>query len=303
MRKNGYIIIGLVIIMTMIPGVTSLLIWSGDVLSNGAVCTTAALPSGSVCTITAGRTDDPSMWWYSQHPSLRADVQYYETVANQAEPWSLHSPSFLQFGTITPMDQDWGPYMKSHIYTKGGVIGQGLPLKFQIVDLMDSNYGNNRCHIPVSIDCACTEKCDTAWANWGDDGICLIPCSKKWGWYTTASLDELKGGITSDVWAGAGQCNLNKGQKVGTVKVQLDMEADLIAIDFSLNGDCRLPVGWQVWVSDNTLCPVKGFNTWYKGEGESDTIVLPAALTDTNGDGAVFVAVHSSVCCSDGCAV
>lgn len=297
MINKGYIAVGLVILMTMIPAATDAdcYYWFGNVYSNGVPVTTDPLPEGAECTITAGIPGDASIWWYNTALDLRADVQYFETVTHQSGAWNLHSPSFLQFGTITPTDQNWGPFMSNHLYTKGGVTGEGLPLTFQIVDWMDGNYGNNYCHIPVTITCACVERCDTAWANWGDSGTCLIPgCSKNWGWYTTASLDELKNGITSDVYAGAGRCDLKKGYYVGTVTVTLNDVTNVVTVDFALEDDYEL-TGWHVWASDSSLCPHKGFSKWFTGEDEYGEIQLDTPLTDTAGDG-VYIAVHSGVC-------
>ena len=182
-----------------------------------------------------------------------------------------------------------------------------LPGSYRVCEILQPNWVpvGNEC-IDVTLECedsngndfrnapAQKEVCETIWANWGDDGTCLIPdCANNWGWYTMASLEDLKDGITSDVWAAAGQCDLDKGFKAGTVTVTLNDEGDIV-LDFDINDNCDLEE-WHLWVNDKTLCPHRGFSKWYKGM-EDYTVIDIGKLTDVGKDG-VFVAVHGGVCC------
>lgn len=213
------------------------------------------------------------------------------------EGWTikLYSESGLEMGTrTTDANGD---------YSFCGL----LPGSYRVCEILQPNWVpvGNEC-IDVTLECedsngndfrnapAQKEVCETIWANWGDDGTCLIPdCANNWGWYTMASLEDLKDGITSDVWAAAGQCDLDKGFKAGTVTVTLNDEGDIV-LDFDINDNCDLEE-WHLWVNDKTLCPHRGFSKWYKGM-EDYTVIDIGKLTDVGKDG-VFVAVHGGVCC------
>jgi len=157
-------------------------------------------------------------------------------------------------------------------------------------DSIDNNFTN----VPER-----EKACETFWANWNGKGTCLIPgCAGNWGWYLKPSIDALKAGITSDIWAAAGQCKLSKGYNVGTVTVSLDDSEEIVTLHFNLTGaneDCDLDE-WHLWVSDSSLCPHKGFSKWIKGTAKDIEIDLGRKLADKNKDG-IFVAVHGVACC------
>ena len=158
----------------------------------------------------------------------------------------------------------------------------------------DSN-DNNFTNVPGR-----EKACNTFWANWNGEGTCLIPdCSSNWGWYLKPSIADLKAGISSDIWAGAAGCSLEKGYNVGTVTVRLDSTGRIVILHLDITGvndDCDMD-GWHLWISDSSLCPHKGFSKWIKGTAEDIQIDLKKELKDQNGDGSVFLAVHGVACC------
>jgi hypothetical protein len=160
MKNIRYIVIGLVIFMTMIPVVSAVDIWSGWVYSSiggsgatGATVTTPELPKNAVCTVTS-----KEIFWYNHAADLKADAQYYQPVAAEG---GGHAPyirapdghSFLQVGTGTPEDVDWGPFSPEyHEYTLT-LLGEGKPLNMRIYDWIDGDVTNNNCHLPVIVSC------------------------------------------------------------------------------------------------------------------------------------------------------
>lgn len=158
----------------------------------------------------------------------------------------------------------------------------------------DSN-DNNFTNVPQR-----EKACNTFWANWNGNGTCLIPvCSSSWGWYLKPSIADLKARISSDLWAGAGGCDLSKGYNVGTVTLSLDSTGKIVTLHLDIKGvndDCDMD-GWHLWISDSSLCPHKGFSKWIQGTAKDIQINLRDALTDKNKDGVVFVAVHGVACC------
>jgi hypothetical protein len=157
----------------------------------------------------------------------------------------------------------------------------------------DSN-NNNFTNVPEI-----EKACNTFWANWNGNGTCLIPvCSSSWGWYLKPKIDDLKTGISSDLWAGAAGCSLSKGYNVGTVTLRLDSTGKIVTLHLDITGvndDCDMD-GWHLWISDSSLCPHKGFNKWIKGTAKDIQIDLKQVLTDKTGDG-IFLAVHGVACC------
>lgn len=158
----------------------------------------------------------------------------------------------------------------------------------------DSN-DNNFTNVPEN-----EKACNTFWANWNGNGTCLIPvCSSNWGWYLKPKIADLKAGISSDLWAGAGGCDLSKGCNVGTVTLSLDSTGKIVTLHLDIKGvndDCDMD-GWHLWISDSSLCPHKEFSKWIKGTTEDIQIDLKKELKDQNGDGSVFLAVHGVACC------
>ena len=93
--------------------------------------------------------------------------------------------------------------------------------------------GDQAVIIPRPLECA---PCETAFAKGttvdsdsfcqGVDGTSF----SRWGWTTQVNTS---GSYDFDVWAGAGQCNTNKGTLVGTASVSFD--AGNIVVNYSID--------------------------------------------------------------------
>lgn len=142
---------------------------------------------------------------------------------------------------------------------------------------------------------------DTVWGYWGSGSICTIPdCSRNWGWYTTFSAEDLKGdGVTASLIPGASSgenyCDESRSP-VGDATVTLAGDGKSFTLSIPpLDGDCTIK-DWHVWLSTDDPCPLKGFNTWYRGKGYPDgnsIKIKGAAITGNE----VYVAVHASTIC------
>lgn len=134
---------------------TEVLIWSSSVYSSGQPVTSPILESGIQYRIVA-----TEIFWY-YYPNYTeahaADAMYY-TDTNQWV-WASYYPapgggSFLQ---INEQSVDWGPFSNGvewpwsgHTYSIN-YTGTGTAISFRIVDLIDGDYRNNYCHLPVYI--------------------------------------------------------------------------------------------------------------------------------------------------------
>jgi hypothetical protein len=61
---------------------------------------------------------------------------------------------------------------------------------------------------------------ETAFASAGACFLTTTPSFNRWGWVLGPMASE--GSLVSDIYAGAGQCDLSKGQNVGTLTVDID---------------------------------------------------------------------------------
>lgn len=133
-----------------IPSSNESLIWEGNVYSSGVPVNSPVLDAGTTYRIVASQ-----VWLYDSPNFLAADAQYYTTSSVDTYDWLNHAQapgggSFLQ---INGQNVTWGPFSNgdtNHTYSIY-IGGEGAPLTFQIVDLVDHNFTNNYCHIQVSI--------------------------------------------------------------------------------------------------------------------------------------------------------
>jgi len=142
-----------------------------------------------------------------------------------------------------------------------------------------------------SEDESCSEdgKCETAFGRYCDCAS-LNKCFSdfgfnRWGW--SVELDK-PGEYDFGFYAGAGQCDLSKGTPVGGVKVIFKDDGTVSVDDFYMKdgfvlkefhfyaGDTEVPIGKN---GKFTVAPGQYYN-----EG------------DTDGDGKVYVILHSVVC-------
>lgn len=154
---------------------------------------------------------------------------------------------------------------------------------------------------PVCEEDVVEPNCETAWGfgeALNEIPAVVVPQGKgfreikitKWGWYFEVPAGE---GIEVDLWAAAGQNDLNKGTKAGTVKVSRD--GDEICVEFDLETGFTLDEA----------------HVWY-GTDLAELVKIQAApgqfqLPDEDGnlcfewdeDEAVYIAAHGVVCTID----
>lgn len=145
------------------------------------------------------------------------------------------------------------------------------------------------------------DNCETAF-SYAPDATCFLnidedgdgdPDFKRWGW-THGPLTE--GTYDYEIYAGAGQCNTNKGTYVGTLTVEYFGGSATVSYDM-LSGYTMDET--HVYVGSNILPQDKGFNTVAPGQYGSIND-LDAASTDshtvTGLSGDVYVVAHAVVC-------
>jgi hypothetical protein len=143
--------------------------------------------------------------------------------------------------------------------------------------VMDFNFRIDNCELAEPT-------CDTAFARTTDGSNCFLntdPDFKRWGW----TIGPLTEGITSyDVYAGAGQCDINKGELVGTVDV--DYSAGNVTVTYNI--DSAYTVEETHTYAGNAMFP-----TDKKGK----PTVAPGQYTIAeNLSGEIYVIAHAVVC-------
>jgi len=122
-------------------------IWQAEVSSSGTIVESPVLLAGQIYRIEASY-----LFFYDSPNNLAADAQYYTNCSSDTWNWKYHFPapddhSFLQ---INGNDVDWGPFRNSHTYSIE-FTGAGASITLKIVDWVDDNHSNNRCHLDVKI--------------------------------------------------------------------------------------------------------------------------------------------------------
>jgi hypothetical protein len=127
--------------------------------------------------------------------------------------------------------------------------------------------------------------CETAFARGTNGNTCFSDTEEafdRWGW-TIGPLTV--GDYTYDIYAGAGQCNISKGELVGTVDISYSNDGD---VSFTYNIDSSYSVEETHSYAGNNIFP-----TNKKGK----PTVAPGQYTiaeDLNGE--IYVIAHAVVC-------
>ncbi len=125
-----------------------MLLWTADVQGDGTPNISPILKHGRDYRIVA-----KEIFWYDDPANLAADANYYTTDPSNHWMWTSYTYAGQSFLQINGLSVDWGPFSNGdtgHTYTIT-YAGEGARITFTIVDLIDSDYTNNMCHLPVEI--------------------------------------------------------------------------------------------------------------------------------------------------------
>ena len=146
-------------------------------------------------------------------------------------------------------------------------------------------------HEEHSENCGCEENegCETAFGRFcdcADNNSCFSDFGfSRWGW--SVKLNEY-GEKSFNLFAGAGQCDLNKGTRVGEVKVTYSEDGSVSYHDFDMLSGFDVKE-FHFYAGDNPV-PLMG---------NGKETVAPGQYYnegDTDGQKGVYVIVHAVVC-------
>ena len=90
-----------------------------------------------------------------------------------------------------------------------------------------------------------------------NDGLVTLDNKKRWGWSIGAYDDSYfteSNTLEWDLYAGAGQCDLDKGEIVGTIKFEYDINTNIWTMDFLADIDNHyLFTEFHVFVGNDIL--------------------------------------------------
>ncbi|RDY61961.1 hypothetical protein [Flagellimonas nanhaiensis] len=143
--------------------------------------------------------------------------------------------------------------------------------------------GRQSLFIPYTLECPSSGGCETAYARGNDGNNCFMDNGfSKWGW----SIGPLSEGTDEsyEIYAAAGQCDINKGELVGTVEVEY---ADG-SVTVTYNIDSSYTVSETHTYAGNDMFPL--------GKNGKPT-VAPGQFTIEEGlSGDIYVIAHAVVC-------
>lgn len=131
------------------------------------------------------------------------------------------------------------------------------------------------------------QRCETAYA-FGTTPFCGLPDIGNWGW--TRQITGNFTGTNIPIYAGAGQCNPNKGIQVGTLSISY--VGTSLTVNYTMNSGVTVN-NVHMWIG-NTPLPVKnGKLTSAPGQFNYNNQTFPFNLTRSQ---PFYIAVHFDVC-------
>lgn len=136
--------------------------------------------------------------------------------------------------------------------------------------------------IPYTIECEPEGKCETAFARDIDGANCFIDNGfSRWGW--SIEMSE-PGAMTYDIYAGAGQCEISKGEMVGTVTITYGDDG-VVSFDYAIKDGYTVSETHEY--AGNAMFPTKN---------GAPTVAPGQYSIQDNLSGPIYVIWHAVVC-------
>ncbi len=182
------------------------------------------------------------------------------------------------------LGDDWSPEKGQEIVDAALANGEGYePGAGEVITIVLLPTGRTQSIIvTIPVECEPEPSCETAFARGTDGNTCFIGEGfNRWGW----SIGPLTDGTEEsyDIYAGAGQCDIGKGELVGTVDVSyIDGE-----VSVTYNIDEAYTVSETHTYAGSTMFPLNN--------GES-TVAPGQYYIEENLSGDIYIIAHAEVC-------
>lgn len=182
------------------------------------------------------------------------------------------------------LGDDWSPEKGQEIVDAALANGEGFePAAGDLLAIVLIPTGNTQSIVvTIPIECEPEPSCETAFARGTNGNTCFIGEGfNRWGW----SIGPLTEGAeeTYEVYAGAGQCDVEKGELVGTVDVSY--VGGEVSVTYNI--DDAYEVSETHTYAGNTMFPLDN--------GES-TVAPGQYYIEDNLSGEIYVIAHAVVC-------
>lgn len=200
-----------------------------------------------------------------------------------------HDPGYLQID-LTGAIQN-GTVISPCTTQCGQLVIGGIP---QLEDAQNRTFTFD---ITIDYNCTCVPgNCETAYAFGGCDAHCFLNlCCNHWGW-TNGPLGP--GHYEFQIWAGAAQCNLSKGDLIGTLTVDYDGSEVDVHYDIAGSGYTMTKTHLYVYAgpnpipTDHPLCIPGQYPDKHDPLNATED---DYTVTGFSGEG-IYVIAHADVC-------
>ena len=146
--------------------------------------------------------------------------------------------------------------------------------------------------ININIECGPRE-CETAYAYYPGNAQCFLDLGyTKWGW-TNGPLSP--GHYEFDIYAGAGQCDLSKGENIGTLTVDYDESTHTVTVNYDITGSGYWMTETHLYVGNDPLPPNPGKPGQYPYSHTLDNETTDDyTITGLYGD--IYIIAHAVAC-------
>ncbi|TMM55948.1 T9SS type A sorting domain-containing protein [Maribacter algarum] len=173
------------------------------------------------------------------------------------------------------------------------------PGTYEVI-VTDANGCETQCEVTIAeIPDATPTGCETAFARYEVDNTCFIDDGfNRWGW---TNFFDSEGTYTMDLYAGAGQCDLSKGEKTGEVTVEYNNGSVSVSVDI-LSGfimqETQLYVGADKYPTKGNGMPTVAPGQYPQNSGSLNNVTTyEFDDVDVSGiNGGVYVIVHANTC-------
>jgi hypothetical protein len=182
------------------------------------------------------------------------------------------------------LGDDWSTTKGQEIVNAAIASGEGFEPEAGGVIAIVLIPTNNRQSVIIPIPVKCEEEpsCETAFARGTDGNTCFLDSGfSRWGW----TIGPLSDGTEEsyNIYAGAGQCDIDKGELVGTVDVSY--VAGSVSVVYNI--DPAYTVSETHTYAGSTMFPLK--------DGEP-TVAPGQYYIEDNLSGDIYVIAHAVVC-------
>ena len=223
----------------------------------------------NVVTVTTERdtySDTKAIVWDDPTTEINKTITVIDDMYEVDPLWTVTAPNSATF-----------TYTKDFAWEAYGTDGCGSFTYLNTATIVETGQSASAT-LKVNVQCYLD---DTAYATMGDDAICFIPTFSNWGWTNPISEGE----YTWPLYAGAAQCDPERGTHVGNVTVTYNGGFDYGIVLFEGN----------VLMEEHVYAGSTPYPQVQRGRRTVDTVAPGQYYIEDDLSGGIYVIVHAVV--------